>query len=73
MKPASAKDAQAVLEAVAAGDPVPAGYAFDGSTVYALEAADEERIDDGGTVAPPDEPAGPATTTTTTTTKAPAP
>jgi len=78
MKPASASDSQAVLDAVGAGDPVPEGFGFDGVTAYELDAADEDRIEEGGPVMPPDYEAPPAvpsaattatTATTTTTTK----
>jgi len=54
MKPVEGTEAQAVLDAVAAGDPIPHGYAFDGATVYATDATDEQRIAAGGTVMPPD-------------------
>jgi hypothetical protein len=54
MKPVEGAEAQAVLDAVAAGAAIPTGKAFDGITVYALDAEDEQRIEDGGPVMPPD-------------------
>lgn len=76
MKPVEGAEAQAVLDAVAAGEAIPAGYAYDGATVYAIDDADEQRIGDGGPVMPPDYEQPPAVgggTTTTTTTPPPPP
>ena len=70
---ASPEDTQLVLDAVAVGDPIPAGFAFDGTNVAELEAADEERIEDGGPVMPPDAEEPPTVDGTTTTTTTPAP
>jgi hypothetical protein len=53
MKPVEGSEAQAVLDAAAKGDPIPAGYAFDGTTVYQTDAADAARIAAGGPVVPP--------------------
>lgn len=70
VKPASDADAQKVRDAVAAGEAVPAGFAFDGNTVFVTDAADDERVAAGGPVMPPDyqpppvlEPTAAATTT----------
>jgi hypothetical protein len=54
MKPVEGEEAQAVWDAVAVGDPIPYGYAYNGTTVYLLEEEDHERIDAGGNVEPPD-------------------
>lgn len=77
MQPVTGAEAQVVLDAVAKGEAIPPGYAFDGATVYLVEAADEERIAAGGPVEPPPNPsdlnagATPAGTATTTTTAKP--
>ena len=57
MKEASPDDAKAVTDAVAAGEPIPSGFAFDGTTAFALDAEDEDRIADGGPVEEPEDPA----------------
>lgn len=57
MKPASDAEAKAVTDAVAAGEPIPAGFGFDGTTVYELDAGDEDRISGGGPVEEPEDPA----------------
>jgi hypothetical protein len=56
MQPVEGAEAQTVLDAVAAGEAIPAGYAFDGVTVYATDAEDEERIEAGGPVEEPVDP-----------------